>query len=114
MAQSTTEADEVIVFDCDLKLGDYILNSVFNFKQHRRIEHYGPITSQTGAEDYVHPSSKRKLLLCVFFSFCRVLAIFFGSRLQKENAANWYLISFCTQFIWTILQFLTAVPILMS
>uniref|UniRef100_A0A6A7G463 N-carbamoyl-D-amino-acid hydrolase n=1 Tax=Hirondellea gigas TaxID=1518452 RepID=A0A6A7G463_9CRUS len=58
VSQSTTEDDEVIVYDCNLKLGDYILNSVFNFKKHRRIEHYGPITSQTGVDDLIDVSSK--------------------------------------------------------
>ena len=50
MAQSLTEDDEVIVFNCDLDLGDYIKNTIFNFAKHRRIEHYGLICSQTGVE----------------------------------------------------------------
>ena len=32
----------------NLELGDYIKRTVFNFEAHRRIEHYGLITSQTG------------------------------------------------------------------
>jgi len=43
-----TEGDEVAVAQCDLSLGDYIKQNIFNFEAHRRIEHYGLITSQTG------------------------------------------------------------------
>ena len=49
MAQALSEADEVIAFDCDLDLCDHYKRSVFAFEKHRRIEHYGLITSQTGA-----------------------------------------------------------------
>jgi len=42
-----TEEDEVISYDCDLALGDYIRNTVFNFAKHRRIEHYKLITERT-------------------------------------------------------------------
>ncbi len=48
VAQALTEDDEVIVFDCDLDLGDYIRRTVFNFDKHRRIEAYGLITERTG------------------------------------------------------------------
>jgi predicted amidohydrolase len=48
MAQALTEDDEVIVFDCDLDLCHHYKSTVFAFDQHRRIEHYGLITSQTG------------------------------------------------------------------
>ncbi|MEM7254442.1 MAG: N-carbamoyl-D-amino-acid hydrolase [Pseudomonadota bacterium] len=50
VAQALTEEEEVISFDCDLSLGDYIKNSVFNFSKHRRPEHYDRIVSQTGVE----------------------------------------------------------------
>lgn len=43
-----TEEDEVITATCDLAMGDYIKQTIFNFDAHRRIEHYGLITSQTG------------------------------------------------------------------
>ncbi len=46
--QATSEDDEVITFDCDMALGEYIRQYQFNFEQHRRIEHYGLITQQTG------------------------------------------------------------------
>lgn len=45
---ANTEEDELITASCDLHFGDYIRRSVFNFEKHRRIEHYGIITSQTG------------------------------------------------------------------
>ncbi|MCZ6729573.1 MAG: N-carbamoyl-D-amino-acid hydrolase [SAR324 cluster bacterium] len=50
VAMSSTVGDELVVANCDLELGDYIKNTVFNFDKHRRIEHYGLIASQTGAE----------------------------------------------------------------
>ena len=43
-----TEEDEVISYDCDLDLGQYIKNTIFDFDAHRRIEHYSLITEQTG------------------------------------------------------------------
>jgi hypothetical protein len=48
MAQALSEDDEVITFDCDLDLCHHYKNTVFAFEKHRRIEHYGLITSQTG------------------------------------------------------------------
>ena len=47
-APAFTEEDEVISYDCDLALGEYIRNTVFNFAKHRRIEHYRLITERTG------------------------------------------------------------------
>ncbi|MEX2648845.1 MAG: N-carbamoyl-D-amino-acid hydrolase [Alphaproteobacteria bacterium] len=49
VAQALTDGDELIVYDCDLDAGRYIKDTVFNFAAHRRIEHYGLITSRTGA-----------------------------------------------------------------
>lgn len=49
-AQALTEEDEVITCDCDLALGDYLRESVFNFAKHRRPEHYARIVDQVGAE----------------------------------------------------------------
>ena len=49
VAQAHTDQDEVIVYDCDLERGRYIRETVFNFGAHRRIEHYGLITSRTEA-----------------------------------------------------------------
>jgi predicted amidohydrolase len=48
MAQAASEEDEVIVFDCDLDLCRHYKESTFAFERHRRIEHYGRITGQTG------------------------------------------------------------------
>ena len=48
-AQALTEEDEVIAFNCELDLCNYIKRTVFNFDKHRRIEHYGLITERTGA-----------------------------------------------------------------
>lgn len=41
--------DELVVADCDLDDCNFGKQSVFNFAAHRRIEHYGLITQQTGA-----------------------------------------------------------------
>ena len=48
VAQTLSEDDEVVTYDCDLDLGRDIKENIFNFEKHRRIEHYGLITSQTG------------------------------------------------------------------
>ena len=48
VARALGEEDEVVTYDCDLDLGRYIKETVFNFSAHRRIETYGLITSQTG------------------------------------------------------------------
>ena len=50
VARCVSEEDEVISYACDLDLGAYIRRSVFDFKRHRRPEHYGPITGQVGVE----------------------------------------------------------------
>ncbi len=48
-AQALSEEDELITATLDLELGDYLRRTVFNFEKHRRVEHYGLITSRTGA-----------------------------------------------------------------
>lgn len=48
VAQAVSIDDEVVVYNCDLDLGKDIKENIFNFDEHRRIEHYGLITSQTG------------------------------------------------------------------
>lgn len=48
VAESKTEDDELIVADCDLNAARFGKETIFDFKRHRRIEHYGLITSQTG------------------------------------------------------------------
>jgi len=49
VAMATTLADELVVARCDLELGRYIKETVFDFAKHRRIEHYGLITERAGA-----------------------------------------------------------------
>ena len=48
VAQAVSEDDEVVIYNCDLELGKDFKENIFNFEKHRRIEHYGLITSQTG------------------------------------------------------------------
>jgi N-carbamoyl-D-amino-acid hydrolase len=48
VAEAKTEADELIVADCDLDATTFGKQTVFDFARHRRIEHYGRITGQTG------------------------------------------------------------------
>ena len=50
VVQSLTEEDEVIVYNCDLDLGTYIKQTIFNFEKHRRVEHYRLIVEQTGVK----------------------------------------------------------------
>ncbi len=49
VARSSTLGDELIVYRCDLDLVKPYKERLFNFAQHRRIEHYQLITTQTGA-----------------------------------------------------------------
>ncbi len=48
VAESTTEDDELLVQACDLDACNFGKKTIFDFARHRRIEHYGPITGQTG------------------------------------------------------------------
>src|SRR5262252_1688477 len=48
VAEAKTEDDELIVADCDLDATVFGKGTIFDFKRHRRVEHYGRITSQTG------------------------------------------------------------------
>jgi predicted amidohydrolase len=48
LAESATEDDEVMVHACDLDLCNFGKQTIFDFARHRRVEHYGLITSQTG------------------------------------------------------------------
>lgn len=48
VSQTTSSGDQVISYPCDLALGDDIKRFRFNFEAHRRVEHYGLISSQTG------------------------------------------------------------------
>ena len=49
VAETKTEEDEVIVHACDLDATRFGKETIFDFARHRRPEHYGRITSQTGA-----------------------------------------------------------------
>ena len=48
VAEAKTEDDELIVADCDLDATIFGKETIFDFKRHRRVEHYGRITGQTG------------------------------------------------------------------
>tara|TARA_R110002110_G_scaffold407977_4_gene629273 strand:- start:6443 stop:7369 length:927 start_codon:yes stop_codon:yes gene_type:complete len=48
VARAETEEDELLVHACDMDLCNFGKQTVFDFKRHRRIEHYQRITSQTG------------------------------------------------------------------
>src|SRR4051812_9478152 len=50
LAEATTEADELLVATVDLDDTKFGKDTIFDFKRHRRTEHYGRITSQTGVE----------------------------------------------------------------
>jgi predicted amidohydrolase len=47
-AVASTEDDELIVHECDLDEAQILKKTLFDFGKHRRIEHYGLITTQTG------------------------------------------------------------------
>jgi predicted amidohydrolase len=49
LARATTEEDELIVAECDFAKCAFGKSTIFDFAAHRRIEHYGRITAQTGA-----------------------------------------------------------------
>lgn len=48
LAEAQTEGDELLVQACDLDATQFGKRTIFDFARHRRIEHYGRITSQTG------------------------------------------------------------------
>ncbi|MCR0981265.1 N-carbamoyl-D-amino-acid hydrolase [Roseomonas populi] len=50
MAQATSWDDELITADLDLGMCELGRTTIFNFAAHRRVEAYGRITAQTGAE----------------------------------------------------------------
>jgi len=49
VAEASTEGDELLVHACDLDDTVFAKKTIFDFARHRRIEHYGLITSRTGA-----------------------------------------------------------------
>jgi predicted amidohydrolase len=48
VARAATEADELLVYACDLDDTVFGKQTIFDFARHRRVEHYGRITAQTG------------------------------------------------------------------
>ncbi len=50
VAESRSEADELLIHDCDLDATLDGKATMFNFAAHRRPEHYGRIVSQVGVE----------------------------------------------------------------
>jgi len=48
VAEARTEGDELLVHACDLDDAAFGKATIFDFARHRRPEHYGRITSQTG------------------------------------------------------------------
>lgn len=48
LARAETEEDELIHAECDFEKCAFGKSTIFDFLRHRRIEHYGRITSQTG------------------------------------------------------------------
>lgn len=50
VAQAATEGDELLVHACDLDDTVFGKQTIFDFTRHRRVEHYGRITAQTGVE----------------------------------------------------------------
>jgi N-carbamoyl-D-amino-acid hydrolase len=49
VAEGRSEDDELVIHACDLEATIFGKATVFDFARHRRIEHYGRITAQTGA-----------------------------------------------------------------
>jgi predicted amidohydrolase len=49
VAEAKTEDDELLVYPCDLDATVFGKKTIFDFARHRRIEHYGLITSRVGA-----------------------------------------------------------------
>jgi predicted amidohydrolase len=48
VAQCHSSKDELVVADCDLDDCNFGKTTVFDFKRHRRVEHYGRLTDQVG------------------------------------------------------------------
>lgn len=48
VAETKTEDDELLVYDCDLDATRFGKETMFDFARHRRVEHYGLIATQTG------------------------------------------------------------------
>ena len=60
VAESSSEADELIVHACNLDDCTFGKKTIFDFARHRRIEHYGLITEQTGVVEPPEDSACQK------------------------------------------------------
>jgi predicted amidohydrolase len=49
VVEAMSEQDELLLYPCDLDATLFGKKTIFDFARHRRIEHYGLITSRTGA-----------------------------------------------------------------
>lgn len=49
VVETTTDGDELLMAACDFDATRFGKETIFDFARHRRIEHYGLITSRTGA-----------------------------------------------------------------
>ena len=49
VAQARTVGDELVVADCDLNATSLGKQTIFDFAQHRQLEHYDLITERAGA-----------------------------------------------------------------
>ena len=56
VARARTEGDELLVHACDMDACNFGKSTMFDFERHRRVEHYGLITAQTGV---VYPAEGR-------------------------------------------------------
>ena len=56
MQKAQTLGDELLVHNCDMDATKFGKATVFDFKRHRRIEHYGRIGSQTGV---IYPDGEK-------------------------------------------------------
>jgi predicted amidohydrolase len=56
VARAETEGDELITARCDMDRCQFGKQTMFDFARHRRVEHYGRITSQTGV---VRPETEK-------------------------------------------------------
>lgn len=54
VARAQTDDDELIVHNADMDDSSFGKKTIFDFERHRRTEHYGLITSQTGVKTPTH------------------------------------------------------------
>ncbi len=54
IGMAKTEEDELVIAEIDLDDCNFGKTTIFDFARHRRVEHYGRITGQTGVEPPAH------------------------------------------------------------